>query len=81
MTEVVVTRHGQITLTKELREELGIKEGDKVIVNKENGFAIISKKDISVWDRLGDFLPDNFEKVLEKIRSDSTKRFKAVGLI
>lgn len=81
MTEVVVTRHGQITLTKELREELGIKEGDKVIVNKENGFAIISKKDMSVWDRLGDFLPDNFEKVLEKIRSDSTKRFKAVGLI
>jgi len=81
MTEVVVTRHGQITLTKELREDLGIREGDKVIVNRENGFAIISKKDIAVWDRLGDFLPDNFEKVLEKIRSDSTKRFKAVGLI
>lgn len=81
MVEVVVARHGQITLTKELREELGIREGDKVIVNRENGLAVIAKKDAEVWSKLGDFLPKNFEKILGEIRQDSAKRFKAVGLI
>lgn len=82
MAVVVVARHGQITLTKEIRRDLGIQEGDKVTINKENGFAIIAKKDPAVWSKLDDFLPaDNFEKTLEKIREDSRKRFKAVGLI
>ncbi len=80
MAEVIVARHGQITISKQLREELNIREGDKVIVNKDDGFVVIAKKDANVWGKLGDFLPDNFEKVLEKIRSDSSKRFKEVGL-
>jgi AbrB family looped-hinge helix DNA binding protein len=81
MSEVVVARHGQITISKQLRRELNIREGDKVIVNRDNGFIVIAKKDSSVWNRLGDFLPDNFEKILEKTRSDSRKRFKEAGII
>ena len=81
MAEAIVARHGQITLSKEYRDELGIREGDKVIVNKENGLIIIAKKDPAVWDKLGEFLPDNFEKILGKIRADSKDRFKEVGLI
>lgn len=80
MTEVVVTRGSQITLTKAVRDRLGIREGDTVIVNTLGDIAIIAKRDPSVWRRLGGFLPPNFEQTLKKIRSDSTERLKRIGL-
>jgi AbrB family looped-hinge helix DNA binding protein len=80
MTEVKVTRHGQITLSKEVREALGIREGDEVIINVAEDKALISKKDRSVWDKLGDFLPQNFEAVLKQIRTDSKLRFRELGI-
>ena len=81
MHEVVVTRNGQITLSKGLRKELGILEGDKIIMNKLKGVIILAKKDPAIWDKIGEFLPKNFGDVLEKIREPSTKRFKKLGII
>ena len=81
MVEVVVTRNGQITLTKELREELSIRVGDKIIMNLEGNRVVLAKKDPKVWDEIGSFLPENFSKVLEKIRADSTQRFKDLGVL
>ena len=81
MAEAIVARHGQITLSKELREELGIHEGDTVIVNKEGERIMVAKKDVGAWDGLGDFLPKDFKKTLHAIRRDSTKRFKRLGFL
>ncbi|HLC36989.1 MAG TPA: AbrB/MazE/SpoVT family DNA-binding domain-containing protein [archaeon] len=81
MVSTVVTRSGQITLNKEFRKELGIKKGDKIIENIEGKRIIISKRDIKVFEKAKNFLPANFSKTLEKIRSDSTERFKELELI
>lgn len=79
--ESVVTRGGQITLTKEIRERLGIKEGDKVILNISGDSVMVSKRDPKIFDRFDDFLPERFDKVLRKIRSDEKERLRRLGIV
>ncbi len=81
MVETIVTRNGQITLDKGFRKELGIAAGDRVIANKLKGVVMLAKKDSKVWDRVGSFLPDNFGRVLSKIRSAPAGRLKRVGVL
>ena len=82
MTSVTVTRHSQVTIPKEIREAVGITEGDKVKMKVVEGNKIvIEKSDKEVWKDCTDFLPEDFEKVLSSLRSDSTNRFKRLGLI
>ena len=78
MTKVIVTRNAQITLPKKLREKLGIKEGDKVNIHLDEGRIVIEAGETSFED---DFLPKDFSHTLKKLRSDSTKRFKRLGII
>ena len=79
--ETTVTRGNQITLTKEAREKLGIREGDRVVVNVTGDIIMISKKNSSVFDNFDDFLPAGFEKTLKKMRSDEKERLKRLGVI
>ena len=82
MASVTVTRHSQVTIPKEIREAVGIAEGDRVKMKVVEGDKIvIEKADKEVWRDCTDFLPEDFEKVLASLRSDSTKRFKRLGLI
>jgi AbrB family looped-hinge helix DNA binding protein len=82
VTSVTVTRHSQVTIPKKIREAVGITEGDKVKMKiVEGDKIIIEKANQDVWRDCTDFLPDDFEKVLASIRSDSTKRFQRLGLI
>lgn len=80
MPQVVVTRGAQITLAKEVRDKLGIREGDVVNVNALGNMAIITKRDPGVWRRLGRFLPEDFEDVLRETREASRERFDRLGL-
>jgi bifunctional DNA-binding transcriptional regulator/antitoxin component of YhaV-PrlF toxin-antitoxin module len=80
MAEIVVTRGAQITLTKDVREKLGIRVGDTVIVNALGGLAIIAKRDPKIWRTLGGFLPPDFEATLKKMRADSTERLRRLGI-
>lgn len=82
MTSVTVTRHSQVTIPKDIRKAVGIVEGDKVKMKIVDGNKIlIEKTDKEVWRDCTDFLPEDFEKVLAHLRSDSTNRFKRLGLI
>jgi AbrB family looped-hinge helix DNA binding protein len=82
MTSVTVTRHSQVTIPKDIRKAVGIAEGDKVKMKIVEGNKImIEKADKEVWQDCTDFLPEDFEKVLTHLRSDSTNRFKRLGLI
>jgi len=82
MTSVTVTRHSQVTIPKKIREEAGISEGDKVKMKVVEGDKIIIEKaNQEIWHDCTDFLPDDFEKVLASLHSDSTKRFQRLGLI
>ncbi|MBI3036491.1 AbrB/MazE/SpoVT family DNA-binding domain-containing protein [Candidatus Woesearchaeota archaeon] len=77
----VVTRGSQITLTKGIREAAGIREGDRVILNVVGNTVVVAKRDPSVFDNLKRFLPDNFEEILKKTRTDDRKRLKRLGII
>lgn len=80
MVQVCVTRGGQITISKEFRESLEIKEGDIVQVNKCGEMIMVSKKDPKAFEK-GGFLPENFESALRDMRKFSfTDRLKRAGI-
>jgi len=81
MSQTIVTRGGQITLTKEIREKLKIKEGDLVHINVQGDLVLISKKNPKAFDK-NNFLPNNFAKTLNEIRKVSYEdRLKRLGII
>ena len=82
MASVTVTRHSQVTIPKEIREAVGIAEGDRVHMKVvEGNKIIIEKANQEAWKDCTDFLPEDFEKILKTMRTDSTKRFKRLGLV
>jgi AbrB family looped-hinge helix DNA binding protein len=82
MASVTVTRHSQVTIPKEIREAVGITEGDRVKMKVVEGNKIvIEKANQEVWKDCTDFLPVDFEKLLMALRTDSTSRFKRLGLV
>jgi AbrB family looped-hinge helix DNA binding protein len=82
MDSVIVTRHSQVTIPKEIREAAGIVEGDRVKMKVVEGKKIvIEKANEEAWKDCTDFLPEDFEKLLASLRSDSRNRFKRLGLV
>ncbi len=82
MASATVTRHSQVTIPKKIREAAGIVEGDKVKMKVVEGDKIIIEKaDKEAWLDCTNFLPEDFERMLASLRSDSTKRFKRLGLV
>ena len=82
MDSVIVTRHSQVTIPKEIREAAGIVEGDRVKMKVVEGKKIvIEKANEEAWKDCTDFLPVDFEKLLTSLRTDSTSRFKRLGLV
>ena len=82
MASVTVTRHSQVTIPKEIREEVGITEGDRLKMRVVEGNKIvIEKANEEAWKDCTDFLPEDFEKMLASLRADSTSRFKRLGLV
>ncbi|HLC97951.1 MAG TPA: AbrB/MazE/SpoVT family DNA-binding domain-containing protein [Candidatus Nanoarchaeia archaeon] len=81
MTEVLVTRGGQITLTKDVREKMHIVVGDIVVINVLGDAAVVTKKDPKAFEK-SDFLPESFSKTLKEIRSFSWEgRLKRLGIV
>jgi AbrB family looped-hinge helix DNA binding protein len=82
MASATVTRHSQVTIPKEIREAVGIVEGDRVKMRVVEGNKIVMEKaNEEAWKDCTDFLPEDFEKVLAFLRADSTSRFKRLGLV
>lgn len=81
MDTVTVTRNAQITIPKQVRDALGITEGSKVAVRVEGDRIVIQKVEEDVWSDCTDFLPEDFEKIMSKVRADSRSRFRRLGLI
>ena len=80
MTTVTVTRHAQITIPKKIREALGIKEGETVDVSLNNETIVVRKSLPKIKD-FRDFLPQDFDMVLEKMKKDSRERLKNLGIL
>lgn len=71
MTEVSVTRKGQITIPVELRRKFGIEESSKVEVVEEKG-QIVIKKHVSIFDLAGTGKGDvnELKKALDLMREE-----------
>lgn len=70
MYAIKVLPKGQITLPKEIRKDLGIKEGDAVVL-EQSGNAIILKKGVTIFDLKG-MLPGKGS--IEKAIEDATEK-------
>ena len=82
MSSVTVTRHSQVTIPKEIREEVGTTEGDRLKMRVVEGNKIvIEKANAEAWKDCTDFLPEDLENALASLRADSTRRFKRLGLV
>ncbi|MEK6679886.1 MAG: AbrB/MazE/SpoVT family DNA-binding domain-containing protein [Nitrospirota bacterium] len=74
MQAVKVLPKGQITLPKEMRKILGIKEGDTLLIEKSEGDIII-KKGKTIHDYIG-FLSKPaipIEEIIEKATEEAVK--------
>lgn len=69
MNATTVTKKGQITIPKVIREQLILKEGDKVLIKLEGDRAII-KKIPSIFDLQGSV------KIPKKVRNLSWKEIE-----
>ncbi|MBI5746373.1 MAG: AbrB/MazE/SpoVT family DNA-binding domain-containing protein [Nitrospirae bacterium] len=77
MQAVKVLPKGQITLPKEMRKILGIKEGDTLVIEKSDGDIII-KKGKTIHDYIG-FLSKPavpIEEIIEKATEDAVNERK-----
>ncbi|MFQ6124515.1 MAG: AbrB/MazE/SpoVT family DNA-binding domain-containing protein [Candidatus Heimdallarchaeota archaeon] len=81
MIKVKVTRNAQITIPKAIREKLGIVEGDILIVREQDHRILIEKLETDIWADPGGFLPENFEDIQKKMRQDTLKRLKRLGIV
>jgi AbrB family looped-hinge helix DNA binding protein len=54
-SELIVSAKGQITLPKEMREELGLRPGDAVVWTVIDGAVLITAKSVDFNDLLGYF--------------------------
>jgi AbrB family looped-hinge helix DNA binding protein len=73
MTEVLVTRKGQITIPAELRRKFGIEEGSRVEVVEEEGVIVIRKLQ-SIFDLAGSGAGkgdvNELKRILDRMREE-----------
>jgi len=60
--------------------DLNLKDGEKVDISIE-GVRVAAKKIETSLRDFSDFLPQDFSVTLKKLRSDSSDRFKRLGII
>jgi len=81
MSKTKITRNYQITIPKDIRENLKLKIGDNMQIHIINKKIVLEPIDENVWENISDFLPENFDKIQKHIRNDQTERFKKMGII
>ena len=81
MSKTKITRNYQITIPKDIRENLKLKIGDNMQIHIIDNKIVVEPIDENVWENISDFLPENFDKIQNHIRNDQTDRFKKLGII
>jgi len=80
--KTIVTRNGQVTISKEYREKLEIHEGTPLQMHLMGNMIILKKTTPEYWKNFkGGFLPANFEEIRETWRGDELKRLKKLGIL
>ncbi|MGB9740487.1 MAG: AbrB/MazE/SpoVT family DNA-binding domain-containing protein [Candidatus Bathyarchaeia archaeon] len=75
MTEVLVTRKGQITIPVEIRMKFGIEEGSRVEVLEEKG-TIVIRKSPSIFDLAGSGAGKGDVKALKRMLDQMREEYQ-----
>lgn len=78
-----VTRNYQVTLPSDVRESMGIKIGDKIVILPDKNDAVIKKAGKDALDRAfgaWDKSKESGTEYVRKLRSEEEKRLKRLGL-
>ncbi|MGC8940214.1 MAG: AbrB/MazE/SpoVT family DNA-binding domain-containing protein [Candidatus Bathyarchaeia archaeon] len=75
MTEVLVTRKGQITIPVEIRMKFGIEEGSRVEVLEEKG-TIVIRKSPSIFDLAGSGAGKGDVKALKRMLDQMREEYR-----
>ena len=73
MFRTKITRNYQITIPKEIRENLKLKIGDNMQIHITDNKIVVEPINENVWENSSDFLPENFDKIQKHIRNDQTE--------
>ena len=73
MFRTKITRNYQITIPKEIRENLKLKIGDNMQIHIIDNKIVVEPINENVWENSSDFLPENFDKIQKHIRNDQTE--------
>ncbi|MBD3204133.1 AbrB/MazE/SpoVT family DNA-binding domain-containing protein [Candidatus Woesearchaeota archaeon] len=76
MTAIVVTRNYQITIPKDIREQLNIRIGDRMITRKENDKIIVEKVKDSPVDKAFGIWKNKFRKTSIEIVDRMRNKWK-----
>ena len=77
MTTIKVGRRGQITIPREIRRSLGLKEGDRIALISEGDRAIIHPITETLLDLRGSVpvnAPQDFETIRQQVLSDRARK-------
>ncbi|RZD16852.1 MAG: AbrB/MazE/SpoVT family DNA-binding domain-containing protein [Candidatus Acididesulfobacter guangdongensis] len=78
MSVSTLTKKGQVTIPKEIRNILGIKEHDKVMFVKKDGDIILKHISGDIFDLRGSLKPikeyEDFEKIRNIARKSAAKK-------
>ena len=78
MSISTLTKKGQVTIPKEIRNILGIKEHDKIMFVKKDGDIIVKHISGDIFDLRGSVKPikesENFEKIRNAARKSTAKK-------
>jgi len=66
--KVKVTRNYQVTIPSEVRQELGVKEGDYVSIEAEGAGRAVLKRIIPIEDLAGAW-DEEMDRVMEEVRT------------
>ena len=83
MLESTVTRKGQITIPKEIRNRLGVREGEKVIFVLRGDEVVLRVIRGTILDLKGSVKPharpEDFEAIRKSVKKAVSKRIAAGG--
>ncbi|MDH5669449.1 MAG: AbrB/MazE/SpoVT family DNA-binding domain-containing protein [Nitrospira sp.] len=83
MLESTITRKGQVTIPKAIRDRLGVKEGEKVLFVMRGEEVVLKVVKGTILDLKGSVKPsarpEDFEKIRRSVRQSVAKKVAGHG--
>ena len=83
MMESTITRKGQVTIPKEIRDQLGMKEGEKVVFVLRGGEVLLKILKGTILDLKGSVRPsarpEDFNRIRQTVKKAVARRVAQHG--